>query len=80
MEERVPARMAPDGLSPRELQVARLVAGGRSAKEVARLLGIAPATARNHLQRVHARLGSHSASELAVRLAGAERHGDVFTS
>jgi DNA-binding CsgD family transcriptional regulator len=45
----------PDCLfSPREIDVLRLIAGGRSAKEVAQTLSIAPRTVEHHID--HARL------------------------
>jgi HD-GYP domain-containing protein (c-di-GMP phosphodiesterase class II) len=45
------------GLTPREVEVLRLVAGGQSLKEIARSLGIAPKTADNHLQNLYAKIG-----------------------
>jgi DNA-binding CsgD family transcriptional regulator len=62
------ARHAIDSLSPRELQVARLVAKGMKFKEIAIILQLAPATVRNHIQRIHDRLGVRSNAELAAQL------------
>jgi HD-GYP domain-containing protein (c-di-GMP phosphodiesterase class II) len=45
------------GLTPREIEVLRLVAGGQSIKEIARSLGVAPKTADNHLQNLYAKIG-----------------------
>jgi HD-GYP domain-containing protein (c-di-GMP phosphodiesterase class II) len=45
------------GLTPREVEVLRLVAGGQSIKAIARLLGIAPKTADNHVQNLYAKIG-----------------------
>ena len=39
------------GLTPREIEVLRLIAAGRTAKEAARELEIAPKTADNHIQK-----------------------------
>jgi LuxR family transcriptional regulator, transcriptional regulator of spore coat protein len=47
-----------DELSPRELDVLRLVATGLSAKEVALELGIAPRTVEHHLD--HARVKTNT--------------------
>ena len=44
-------------LTPREIEVLRLIAAGQTAKEVARNLTMAPKTAGNHLQNIYAKLG-----------------------
>jgi DNA-binding CsgD family transcriptional regulator len=56
------------GLTPRELEVLRLVALGHTAHAVSTSLSIAPATVRKHLERVYAKLGTHDRL-LAVRRA-----------
>jgi HD-GYP domain-containing protein (c-di-GMP phosphodiesterase class II) len=45
------------GLTGREMEVLRLIAGGRTAKEAARELGISPKTADNHIQNLYAKIG-----------------------
>jgi HD-GYP domain-containing protein (c-di-GMP phosphodiesterase class II) len=45
------------GLTAREVEVLRLVAQGRSNREIADELFIAQKTARNHVERVYAKLG-----------------------
>jgi DNA-binding CsgD family transcriptional regulator len=62
-------RHAVDALSPRELQVGRLVAKGLNFKEIAIALQLSPATVRNHIQRIHERLDIRSNTELASQLA-----------
>ena len=56
-----PARRAlPDraaGLTPREIEVLRLIAAGDTAKEAARKLEIAPKTADNHIQNLYSKIG-----------------------
>ena len=47
------------GLTPREQQVLCLVAEGHTAQRIGRVLRIAPATVRKHLERVYAKLGAH---------------------
>jgi DNA-binding NarL/FixJ family response regulator len=47
---------APDGLSPREVQVLRLVAVGRTNAEIGRELHITEATVKTHLLRTFAKL------------------------
>ena len=45
------------GLTPREIEVLRLIAGGDTAKEAARKLEIAPKTADNHIQSLYSKIG-----------------------
>ncbi|MFN8037621.1 MAG: LuxR C-terminal-related transcriptional regulator [Acidimicrobiales bacterium] len=52
-------------LSRREAEVARLVAGGRTNREVAEALVISERTVENHLYRVFIKLGVSSRDELA---------------
>ena len=72
MEEANPA--APGGADPydaltdREKQVLKLVADGRSNKEVAEVLGISVKTAMSHREHVMEKLGVHNRTEL-VRFA-----------
>jgi DNA-binding CsgD family transcriptional regulator/PAS domain-containing protein len=47
-------------LSPRELDVMRCVAAGKSNPEIARILWVAPGTVRKHLDNVYEKLGVHS--------------------
>ena len=67
-----PARAAPGPatpLTPRELQVARLVAGGRSNKQIAAELVIAPRTAEGHVERILTKLGFTSRAQAAAWVA-----------
>jgi HD-GYP domain-containing protein (c-di-GMP phosphodiesterase class II) len=45
------------GLTPREIDVLRLIAAGHTAKEAARRLDIAPKTADNHIQSLYSKIG-----------------------
>ncbi|PRZ42989.1 putative ATPase [Antricoccus suffuscus] len=56
-------------LSTRELEVARLVASGRSNADVATELFISPRTVTTHLDRIYARLGLNSRVALTRYLA-----------
>jgi HD-GYP domain-containing protein (c-di-GMP phosphodiesterase class II) len=44
-------------LTPREIEVLRLIAAGRTAKEAARALDIAPKTVDNHIQNLYSKIG-----------------------
>jgi DNA-binding CsgD family transcriptional regulator len=57
--ERASAR-APHGLSRRELEVLRLVAAGKSNREIATSLVISEHTVARHLQNIYAKLGVSS--------------------
>jgi DNA-binding NarL/FixJ family response regulator len=54
-------------LSPRELEVTRLVVDGRSNDEIGVALGIGAKTVETHLSRLFARFGLASRTELATR-------------
>jgi DNA-binding NarL/FixJ family response regulator len=54
-------------LSPRELEVVRLVVEGRSNDEVGLALGIGAKTVETHLRRLFERFGVASRTELAAR-------------
>jgi pimeloyl-ACP methyl ester carboxylesterase/DNA-binding CsgD family transcriptional regulator len=58
-------------LSPRELEVLRLVAGGRSDREIARRLGLSPHTVHRHLANIRTKLDLPSR---AAATAYATRH------
>jgi DNA-binding CsgD family transcriptional regulator len=47
----------PAGLTPREIEVLRLIAAGLTAKEAAQRLKISPKTADNHIQNLYAKIG-----------------------
>lgn len=53
-------------LTRRQGQLMALVVDGRSNLQIARVLGISPATVRTHLQQVYARLGVASRGEAAA--------------
>ena len=55
-------------LTPRELDIVRMVVAGQSSKEVAAGLFLSVRTVDNHLQRVYAKLGVSSRQDLAAVL------------
>jgi DNA-binding NarL/FixJ family response regulator len=60
----------PTPLSPREMDVARLVADGLTNRQVAERLVISERTAQNHVQHVLTKLGFNTRSQIAAWLAG----------
>ncbi|HEY6396427.1 MAG TPA: response regulator transcription factor [Solirubrobacteraceae bacterium] len=54
------------GLSARELEVLPLIARGMANSEIAKVLGISPRTAKNHVSSILAKLGLPSRVEAAV--------------
>ncbi len=67
----MPPAVAALGLTPRELEVLRLLADGRSDREIAAALFISPATATTHVRNLLAKLGVGSRMAAA---AYAHRH------
>jgi HD-GYP domain-containing protein (c-di-GMP phosphodiesterase class II) len=54
------------GLTPREIEVLRLIAAGHTAKEAARQLEIAPKTADNHIQSLYSKIGVSTRAAAAL--------------
>ena len=54
-------------LTPRELDVLRLVAGGSSQCQVAVRLGISPHTVVTHIKNAYRKLDVHSAAAAVMR-------------
>lgn len=59
-------------LSPRQHQIAMLVATGASNKEIARQLAVSQKTVKNILTRVFEKTQTRSRTELAIRIIRAE--------
>lgn len=59
------------GLTAREIEIARLLAGGRTNAEIARQLGISPFTSRNHTERILGKLGIANRARVAAVLMAA---------
>ena len=58
-----------DELTPQELQIAVLLAGGKTTREAAAALFLSPKTIEYHLRHVYLKLDIHSRDELARALA-----------
>jgi DNA-binding CsgD family transcriptional regulator len=60
-------------LTPQELQIATMLAGGRSTRETASAMFLSPKTVEYHLRHVYTKLDVHSRKELAEILLRDER-------
>ena len=58
----------PEGLTPRECEIAGLIAQGWSNKEIARALCIELSTVKNHVHHMLEKLGVHGRAEAAARV------------
>jgi DNA-binding NarL/FixJ family response regulator len=56
-------------LSPREVEVARLVARGLTNKQIGETLFVSERTAENHVQHILVKLGFSNRSQIAAWLA-----------
>jgi DNA-binding CsgD family transcriptional regulator len=66
LRARLPATAARSPLSPRELEVARLVARGLTNKQIGEALYVSERTAENHVQHILVKLGFSNRSQIAV--------------
>jgi two-component system, NarL family, nitrate/nitrite response regulator NarL len=57
-------------LTPRQTHVARLLAEGRSNKEIAAELGASEHTVRHHTEQVLRKLDLHTRAQVALKLRG----------
>ena len=58
-------------LSPREDEICRLIAGGKTNQQIERELFIASGTLKAHIQHIYVKCGVHSRKEL-IALCGGE--------
>jgi DNA-binding NarL/FixJ family response regulator len=74
-ESAEPAEPADAELTPREAEVLRLIAAGRSNREIARSLFVSEATVKTHVNRIFAKTGSRDRVQ-ATRYAYARGYAD----
>ena len=67
--------LRPAGLSEREMEVLRLVAEGRSNRDIAKRLYISPRTADHHVQHIYAKIGVSSRAAAALNEFVRSHHG-----
>jgi DNA-binding CsgD family transcriptional regulator len=63
-------------LSPRESQIAALIASGATNRLIASVLDISLWTVSTHIRRIFAKLGVNSRAEMVARLLGSPGHED----
>ena len=63
-----PASVTDDGLTPREIEVLKLIAGGLSNTEIAERLVLSHATVKTHINRIFSKIGARDRAQ-AVRYA-----------
>lgn len=66
-----PAQPAPPQLTERQLGVLRLLAAGRSNKEIARELNLSPATVKTHVAQILAVTGAANRTDAAMKALAA---------
>ena len=72
--------MGPGALSPREAEIATLVAAGKRNRDVAAALFLSEKTVESHLARIYDKLGVHSRAALATIIAaGLPSDNDALT-
>ena len=72
-----PNRAAAHALSPREREIARMVAKGYANKTIASVLDISSWTVSSHLRRIYSKLGVGSRAAMVARLLERGRDGDL---
>lgn len=64
--EHLPFQPSPPGLSPRELEVLRMVAQGLAKRQIAEVLGISLNTVKRHVSNIFNKLGVNDRAQAAV--------------
>ncbi|RIK43252.1 MAG: hypothetical protein DCC58_09845 [Chloroflexi bacterium] len=70
----ITARIAPAGLSPREVEVLQLIANGRNNREIAEALFLSVRTVERHITNLYAKIGAEGRADA---IAFARRHALV---
>jgi DNA-binding NarL/FixJ family response regulator len=70
------ASAPPSSLTPREHEIAALIATGRSNKAIAAELSISPTTVARHVANILAKLGFRSRTQIAAWMADRPSQAD----
>jgi two-component system, NarL family, nitrate/nitrite response regulator NarL len=73
-----PAGPSQPGLSPRELEIVRLIAEGHPNKVIAAVLDISAWTVSTHIRRIFGKLNVTSRAAMVARMAEVARRPDEF--
>ena len=63
---RLPINVSPAALTRRQREIVGLIAVGHTNRDIARMLGLTPATVDNYVQQVRWRLGVKHRTQIAV--------------
>jgi len=73
----VPTARYPDGLTPREVEVLRLIAAGRTNQEITQALVLSIRTVERHIETIYAKIGVRGKSARAAAAVFAHSHSLV---
>ncbi len=62
-EARTPTREGPSPLTPREMEILRLVAAGRTSSEISRELSLSVRTVGRHITNIYAKIGARTRAD-----------------
>jgi two-component system invasion response regulator UvrY len=69
-----------DELGPRETEILRLVASGRTTEDIAAILNLSPKTVQNYHYQIKSKIGAHTDAHLVWLAIGAGLVGDASAS
>src|SRR5688572_13103798 len=75
LAEELPSSVESPPLTPREREIAELIAEGLSNERIAEQLVLTPGTVANHVARILAKLGVQSRVQVAVNVAVQKSNG-----
>jgi DNA-binding CsgD family transcriptional regulator len=76
----MPPAALPDSLTPRERDVLRWVAAGKTDRDIGAILEISPRTVHKHLQHIYEKLGVETRTAAAMRAGSGESYPRALLS